>query len=90
VHRLQIRPINSAQLYGTPYHSSKLHPDPCSSVGMRRRTVTQTRVTNIHFASATPHAKCNDLPQFATLLGGETDVVTRGPAALHLCKSSIF
>jgi len=26
---------------------------------MRRGTDTQTAVTNIHFASATPHAKCN-------------------------------
>ena len=25
-----------------------------------RQTDTQTRVTTIHFASATPHAKCND------------------------------
>ena len=31
-------PPSSAQLEGTPYHSSNLHPDPCSSVGMRRRT----------------------------------------------------
>ena len=29
-------PPNSAQLEGTPYHSPKLHPGPCSSVGMRR------------------------------------------------------
>ena len=51
---------NSAQLEGTPYH--------CPSY-IRLRTVvwefgegqtdTQTSVTNIHFASATPHAKCN-------------------------------
>jgi len=27
---------------GTPYHSSKLHPGPCSSVGMRRRTDRHT------------------------------------------------
>jgi len=25
-----------------PYHSSKLHPGPCNSVGMRQRTDTQT------------------------------------------------
>jgi len=35
-------PPNSAQLEGTPYHSSKLYPDPCSSVGMRRGTARQT------------------------------------------------
>jgi len=29
-------PPNSAQLDGTPYHSSKLDPGPCSSVGMWR------------------------------------------------------
>jgi len=57
---------NSAQLGGTPYNSPKLHPGSCSSVGMRRGTAdrhtdTQTRVTNIHFASSTTHAKCNDI-----------------------------
>jgi len=26
---------NIAQLEGTPYHSPKLHPGPCDSVGMR-------------------------------------------------------
>ena len=44
---------------GTPYHAAKLYPDPRSSVGMRRGTDTQTAVANIHFASAMPHAKCN-------------------------------
>jgi len=33
---------NSAQLQGTPYHSPKLHPGPCSSVGMRWKTDRQT------------------------------------------------
>jgi len=33
---------NNAQLEGTPYHSPKLHPGPCSSVGMRRGTDTYT------------------------------------------------
>ena len=45
-------PPNSAQLGGTSYHSAKLHPCPCSSVGMRsrtgRHTDTQTHVTNMH------------------------------------------
>ena len=56
VHRLTIRtalrchnnetrapianPPNSAQLGGTPYHSRKLHPGPCCSVGVRPRTDT--------------------------------------------------
>jgi len=31
---------NSAQVGSTPYHSPKLHPGPCSSVGIQRRTVT--------------------------------------------------
>jgi len=33
---------NSAQLEGTSYHSPKLHPGPCSSVGMQRGTDRQT------------------------------------------------
>jgi len=32
----------SAQLGGSLYHASKLHPGPCSSVGVRPRTDTQT------------------------------------------------
>jgi len=43
-------PPNSAQLGDSPYHSPKLHPDPCNSVGMRprtdRRTDTQTHDHN--------------------------------------------
>jgi len=35
-------PPNMAQLWGTLYHSPKLHPGACSSVGMRRRIDTQT------------------------------------------------
>jgi len=35
-------PPNSAQLGGIPYHSPKLYPGPCNSVGMRPRTDTQT------------------------------------------------
>jgi len=55
---------NIEQLEGTPYHFHKLHPGPCSGVGMRRQTDTQTDrhtqtdVTTTHFSSATPHAKC--------------------------------
>jgi len=60
-----VNPPNSAQLEGTRYHSPKLHPGPCSSVGMRRgadtqtdtHSDTQTAVTTIHFASFTTHAK---------------------------------
>jgi len=41
-------PPKSAQLDCTPYYSPKLHPGPCSSVGMRRgtrdrQTDTETR-----------------------------------------------
>ena len=57
-------PRNSAQLGGIPYHSPKFYQGPCNSVGMRprtdRQTHTQTRVTTIHFASSTTHAKCNN------------------------------
>ena len=53
-------PPNSAQLGGIPYHSAKLHPVPCNSVGMRPRSDTQTRVTTIHFSWSTTHAKCNN------------------------------
>jgi len=35
-------PPNSAQLRVTPYHSAKLYPGPCSSVGMQRRTDRHT------------------------------------------------
>jgi len=35
-------PPNSAQLGGSLYHSPKLHPGPCNSVGMRPRTDVQT------------------------------------------------
>ena len=35
-------PPNSAQLGGNLYHAPKLHPGPCSNVGIRPRTITQT------------------------------------------------
>jgi len=35
-------PPNSAQLGGSLYYAPKLHPGPCSSVGVRPRTDTQT------------------------------------------------
>jgi len=42
-------PPNSAQLGGIPYHSPKLHPGPCNSVGMRPLTDRQTdRQTDRH------------------------------------------
>ena len=40
--RTDCKSANSAQLGSTPYHFPKLHPGPCSSVGMRRQTDTQT------------------------------------------------
>jgi len=47
-------PPNRAQLGSTPYHSSKLLPGPCSSVGMRWGTDihkhTQMVVITIHLA----------------------------------------
>jgi len=56
-------PPNSAQLRGSLYHAPKLHPGPCSSVGVRPRTDTQTDthtqtgVTTIHFVSSMTHRK---------------------------------
>jgi len=60
-------PPNSAQLEGTP-------TIPPSYIRVRALVCecgerqTQTCVTNIHFASATPHAKCNDSNQWPGLL----------------------
>jgi len=51
-------PPNSAQLEGTPYHSPKLHPGPCSSVAMRRGSDGRG-LYSLHFSSAVPHAKCS-------------------------------
>ena len=66
---------NSAQLGDSLYHAPKLHTGPCSSVGVRPRTDThtETRVTTIHFASSTTHAKCNDhASQQISLIGYTT------------------
>jgi len=61
-------PPNSAQLEGTPYHSPSYIRVRAVvwACGERqahrqtdRQTHTQTRLTNIHFASSTTHAKCN-------------------------------
>ena len=67
-HAPTANPPNNAQLDGTPYHSSKLHPGLCSSVGMRRGSDTQMAVATIHFASATPHVKCNYLVPYHTVI----------------------
>jgi len=75
VHRLHIDPPNSAQLEGILYHSTKLHPGPCSSMGKRRGTDTQTAVTTIHYASSTTHAKCNKLLHFAWVEDHEKCIV---------------
>jgi len=42
VHRLIVNLPNSAQLGGSLYHTPKLHPGPCNSVGVRPRTDRQT------------------------------------------------
>ena len=43
---------------GTPYHSSKLHPDLCSSVGMLPGTDRHTHACGQYtFHSAVPNAK---------------------------------
>ena len=75
---------NSAQLDD---HAPKLYPGPCSSVGMRHRTDrytdTQTAVTNIHFASPMPHAKCNQ--QLYSIFGG-----SYGSALTQIIKLYVF
>jgi len=58
-------PPNSAQLEGTPCHSSSYNQVrvvvwECGEGQTDRHIDTQTAVANIRFASATPHAKCND------------------------------
>jgi len=44
---------NSAQLVGTPYHSTKLHPGLCNSVGMRRGTDNQTHRNTVQSSNWT-------------------------------------
>jgi len=51
-------PPNSAQLGSSLYQAPKLHPGLLGNVVVRPRTDTQTRVTTIHSASSTTHAKC--------------------------------
>ena len=52
-------PSISAQLGGTLYDSPKLHPGPCSSVGMWPQTDRHMFVITIHFALSAIHGKCN-------------------------------
>ena len=58
-------PSNSAQLDGTrtippTYIRVRAVVWECGEGQTDRHTDTQTAVTIIHFASATPHAKCNN------------------------------
>jgi len=65
VHRLQIRPIVHNYRHLLPF--SQVTSGPCSSARecgegqTDRQSDTQTVVANIHFSSAVPHAKCNEL-----------------------------
>ena len=57
-------PPNSAQLEGNAYHSSsyvrvRAVVWKCEEGQTDRHIDTQKAVANIHFALATPHAKCN-------------------------------
>ena len=52
-------PPNSAQLEGTPLLPSKLHPGPCSSVGMWRETDRETDRHTDGCGQYMPHTKCN-------------------------------
>jgi len=68
VPRLQIRPIvHNAQLGGSLYHAPSyirvravLWAYGREQTDTKTDTDTQTRVTTIHFASSTTHAKCNN------------------------------
>jgi len=87
MHQLQICPIvHTAQLEGTPYHSAKLHPVLCSSVGMRQGTDRQP--WHIHFASAPPHVKCNDVSFCCRHSHAELLLITTAlllPTSVSLC-----
>jgi len=48
-------PPNSAQLGGSLYHAPKLHPGPCSNVGVRPRTDTQTHTQTHRHTDAHNH-----------------------------------
>jgi len=55
-------PSNSAQLEGIPYHSPSYIRAvvwECCNGQTNRQTHRQTAMANIHFALATPQAKCN-------------------------------
>ena len=55
-------PPDSAQLEGIHYHTpSYIWVRAVMWECGERQTDTQTAVTNIHFVSATPHPKCNDV-----------------------------
>jgi len=62
VHRLQIRPIMHNQRAPTTIPPTYIRVRAvvweCGEGQTNRQTDTQTALTNIHFASATPHAKC--------------------------------
>jgi len=62
---------NNNQLGGTPHHSPKLHPGPCSSVGMKRGADTHTHSDGCHhntFCLATPNVKCDKLPELVSFM----------------------
>ena len=63
VHRLQIRPVvhNQGASPTTPpsYIRVRVIVQACGRGQTYRQTNTETRVSTIHFASSTTHAKCN-------------------------------
>jgi len=66
-------PPNSAQLEALPFPN--LHPCPCSNVGMRLGTDRHAdERARIHFASAMPHAKCNETRLESPQRGRQTRV----------------
>jgi len=63
VNRLQIRPSPILHNYRAPPNIRPSYSRVCAVVWecSERHTDTQTAVVNTHFASATPHAKCNNM-----------------------------
>jgi len=84
MHRLQIRPNSHCTTRGTLCHSPsyirvRALVWECGRGQTHRHTDsqidTQTRVTNIHFASSTTHAKCNEQRQHHELQPNFTIIV---------------
>ena len=84
IHRLQIRPIVHNQGASPTTPPSYIRVRAVVWACGRRQTDRQTRVTTIHFASSTTHAKCNQHPP-DQILGSRppaTRMIYAAPASL--------